>query len=120
MAGRTSSFSFKGKSVKIEEIGRELHVAAVLEGSVRKSGDQVRVTTQLINAANGYHLWTASYDRRLTEIFAMQDEIARSVVEALKVKLLPGQRPAARERRTTKPEAYNEYLLAQQFASRDT
>ena len=120
MAGRTSSFSFKGKSVKIEEIGRELHVAAVLEGSVRKSGDQVRVTAQLINTADGYHLWTASYDRRLTEIFAMQDEIARSVVAALKVKLLPGQRPAARERRTTKPEAYNEYLVAQQFANRYT
>src|SRR6266478_7144568 len=96
VAGRTSSFSFKGKSEDLRAIGQKLNVKTVLEGSVQRSGDRLRINTQLINAADGYHLWSESYDRKLTDVFAVQDEIARSVVSALKVHLLPaaGARPA--------------------------
>ena len=111
VAARTSAFSFKGKNIKIGEIGRELGVATVLEGSVRKSGDQVRITTQLINTADGFHLWSETYDRKLTEVFAVQDEIARAVVAALKLKLLPAQAEA----RAVNPEAYNQFLLGLHF-----
>src|SRR5438046_1902132 len=88
VAARTSSFSFKGKGVEIPEIARQLHVANVLEGSVRKSGDQLRITAQLVRAAEGYHLWSETYDRKLDDIFKIQDEIAGEVVKELKVKLL--------------------------------
>ena len=107
VSARTSAFAFKGKNVKISDIARELGVATVLEGSVRKSGDTVRITTQLIKAADGFHLWSETYDRKLTEVFALQDEIARAVVAALKLKLLP---PAAT--REAKPEAHDQHLLA--------
>jgi len=110
VAARTSAFAFKGKNAKMSEIGRELGVATLLEGSVRKSGDQVRITTQLINASNGYHLWSETYDRKLTDIFAVQDEIARAVVGALKIQLLPGQSPSTDEHRTSSSEAYLHYL----------
>ncbi len=110
VAARTSAFAFKGKNVKMSEIGRELGVATVLEGSVRKSGDQIRITTQLINASDGYHLWSETYDRKLTDIFAVQDEIARAVVGALKLKLLPGQEPGTGGQRTASTEAYLHYL----------
>lgn len=113
VAARTSAFAFKGKNVNMTEIGRELGVSSVLEGSVRKSGDQVRITTQLINASDGYHLWSETYDRKLTDVFALQDEIAAAVVSALKLKLL--QPPSARERRTASPEAYDQYLLGRQL-----
>jgi TolB-like protein len=109
--GRTSSFFFKGKSVRLADIGRDLKVAAVLEGSVRKEGDRVRVTAQVVDVARGYHLWSETYDRELKGIFAVQDEIARAVVDALEVKLLPGRGPTVKEHRTTNPEAYNAYLL---------
>jgi len=115
VAARTSAFAFKGKNVKMSEIGQELGVATLLEGSVRKSGDQVRITTQLINAGDGYHLWSETYDRKLTDIFAVQDEIARAVVGALKLKLLPA---AHEERRTVNPEAHNQYLLGRAFLAR--
>ena len=107
VAARTSAFAFKGKNVKISDIGRELGVATVLEGSVRKSGDRVRITTQLIKAADGFHIWSETYDRKLTEVFALQDEIARAVVTALKLKLLP--QAATREANT---EAHDQHLLA--------
>jgi len=87
VAGRTSSFSFKGKNEDLRSIGQKLNVAHVLEGSVRKSGNRVRVTAQLIKAADGYHLWTESYDRDLDDIFAIQDDIARKVTDALSVTL---------------------------------
>ena len=90
VAARTSSFSFKGKDAKISDIGRELHVGAILEGSVRKAGDQVRITAQLINVADGFHLWSESYNRELTDIFAIQEEIAGAVAAALRVTLLRG------------------------------
>ncbi len=108
--GRTSSFFFKGKSVRPAEIGRDLDVAALLEGSVRKDGNRVRVTAQVLDVAGGCHLWSETYDRELTGIFEIQDEIARAVANALKVKLLPGG-AIVNEKRTTTPDAYNEYLL---------
>lgn len=111
VAGRTSSFSFKGKSDDLKTIGQKLGVATILEGSVRKAGDRLRITAQLINAADGFHLWTETYDRQLTDVFAMQDEIAAAVVSALKVKLLPQQQSVGARGRTVSPEAYNHYLL---------
>jgi TolB-like protein/Flp pilus assembly protein TadD len=111
VAARTSSFSFKGKAVEIPEIARQLRVAHVLEGSVRKAGTQVRITAQLIHAADGYHLWSQTYDRKLDDVFAIQDEIAADVVGQLKVALL-GEAPKARE---TNGEAYALYLQSRQL-----
>ena len=105
---RTSSFSFKGKDTPIDEIAQRLNVAHVLEGSVRKSGDQVRITAQLIRASDSTHLWSESYDRKLENIFQMQDEIAATVVAQLKVKLL-GEVPKVQ---TTDPQAYALLLQA--------
>ncbi len=116
VAARTSAFAFKGKNEDIGVIARELHVATVLEGSVRKAGDQIRITTQLINAADGYHLWSETYDRKLTDVFAVQDEIARAVVGALKLKLL--EPPTSKDRRTESTQALNQYLLGRQFLRR--
>jgi TolB-like protein/cytochrome c-type biogenesis protein CcmH/NrfG len=92
---RTSSFSFKGKDTSIPDIARVLHVASVLEGSVRKSGDKVRITAQLIRSSDGSHLWSETYDRKLDDIFKVQDEIAAAVVAQLKIKLL-GAAPTAK------------------------
>jgi serine/threonine protein kinase/tetratricopeptide (TPR) repeat protein len=116
VTARTSSFSFKGKDIAIFEIARKLHVAHVLEGSVRKAGNQVRVTAQLIDAATDTQLWSQSYDRKLDDIFAIQDEIAADVVKQLKVTLL-GAAPKAR---TTDPEAYALYLQAVQLERQKT
>ena len=109
VAARTSSFSFKGQSIEIPEIASRLNVDHVLEGSVRKSGNQLRITAQLIQADNGYHLWSETYDRQLDNVFQIQDEIAQAVVNALKVTLL-GDAPRVRE---TTPEAYQLYLEGQ-------
>jgi len=106
VAARTSSFSFKNKDVEISEIARQLRVAHVLEGSVRKSGDQVRITAQLIHAADGYHVWSRTWERRFDDIFAIQDEIAADVVTQLQITLLGG----APTTRRTDPEAYALYL----------
>jgi TolB-like protein/Tfp pilus assembly protein PilF len=111
VTARTSSFSFKGKEVAIPEIARTLHVAHVLEGSVRKSGNAVRITAQLIKAGTDTHLWSQTYDRRLGDIFAIQDEIAADVVKQLKLALLG----AAPKVRPTDPEAYALYLQAVQL-----
>jgi TolB-like protein/Tfp pilus assembly protein PilF len=116
VTARTSSFSFKGKDVAIPEIARTLHVAHVLEGSVRKAGNSVRITAQLIKARTGTHLWSQTYDRKLDDIFAIQDEIAADVVKQLKVTLL-GTAPKAR---TTDPEAYALYLQAVQLGRQAT
>jgi serine/threonine-protein kinase len=118
VAGRTSSFSFKGKEGDLRAIGEKLHVGTVLEGSVRKAGGRVRITAQIIDLANGYHLWSESFDRELTDIFAVQDEIARAVVAALRVRLLPDGAPSTKEHRTASPEAYAEYLLGKQHYAR--
>jgi len=111
VAARTSSFSFKGKDVKISEIAQELNVSHILEGSVRKSGDQVRITAQLIKANDGFHLWSESFDRTLDDIFAVQDEIASEVSKALQVTLL-GQ---TRGQQEIDPEAYSLFLKGRHF-----
>ena len=120
VAGRTSSFSFKGKNEDLRAIGQSLGVSAVLEGSVRKSGDRVRITAQMIKVADGFHLWSQNYDRQLTDIFAVQDEIARSVVTATKLKLMGDKAAVPAGRRATNPEAYAQFLLGRQFLNRGT
>jgi TolB-like protein len=107
---RTSSFYFKGKQVRISEIAKELGVAHVLEGSVRKAGNHLRITAQLVRADNGYHLWSETYDRQLDDIFKVQDEISRAVVTALKASLLDGDESSAAL--TSSREAYELYLQA--------
>lgn len=112
VAARTSSFSLKGKDLDAIEIGNRLQVDTVLEGSIRKSGNQLRITAQLIDAANGYHLWSETYDREMTDIFAIQDEITAAIVEALKVHLEVGETVPATERGGESVEAYEKYLQA--------
>ncbi|HEY4490525.1 MAG TPA: tetratricopeptide repeat protein, partial [Acidobacteriota bacterium] len=114
VAGRTSSFAFKGKNEDLRVIGQKLNVGTILEGSVRKSGDRVRITAQLVNTADGFHLWSHTYDRELNDIFAVQDEIAGSVANALQVTLL-GNKPASRK---VDPQAYNAFLQGQYFRER--
>ena len=116
VAARTSSFSYKGKDVKVADVARELNVAHVLEGSVRKSGNEVRVTAQLIKADDGFHMWSETWNRSLDDIFAIQDEIAADVVEQLQVTLL-GATPKAQP---IDPEAYTMYLQARQLADQFT
>jgi len=116
VVARTSAFSFKGKSDDIPTIARKLHVANVLEGSVRRSGNHLRITAQLVRADNGYHLWSQTYDRTLDDIFKIQDDIAGSVVQALKVALLEGSPPKATETQST--EAYTLYVQAKSMLSR--
>jgi TolB-like protein/Flp pilus assembly protein TadD len=116
VAARTSSFSFKGKEVPIPEIAKTLLVANVLEGSIRKSGDQVRITAQLVRATDGYHLWSETYERKLDDIFKVQDEISAKVVEQLKVSLL-GAVPKAR---ATDPQAYALFLQARELGTHNT
>ena len=114
--GRTSSFQFKGKNEDLRAIGEKLNVAHILEGSVRKSGEKLRITAQLIRAADGSHLWSESYDRTLDDIFVVQDDIAGEVVKALKLTLLA---PSTVTRaRPVNPEAYNLALQGQFFVER--
>jgi tetratricopeptide (TPR) repeat protein len=107
---RTSSFSFKGKDLDVAEIARRLNVANVLEGSVRRSGDTLRITAQLVRASDSSHVWSQSYDRQMTDVFKVQDEIAAAVVDELKIKLLG----AAPKLRTTDPRAYALFLKARE------
>jgi TolB-like protein/DNA-binding winged helix-turn-helix (wHTH) protein/Flp pilus assembly protein TadD len=112
---RTSSFYFKGKQATIADIAKALGVAHVLEGSVRKSGSTLRITAQLVRVDNGYHVWSETYDRKLDDIFRIQDDIAGAVVTALRVRLLPMQQPAAQDELGTENlEAYNQYLQGRQ------
>jgi TolB-like protein/Flp pilus assembly protein TadD len=115
VASRTSAFAFKGKSEDIGEIGRKLKVATVLEGSVRKAGNKLRVTAQLVNVADGYHLWSERYDRQLEDVFAIQDEIAENIVRALRVVLSDEEKRAIEQAPTTDIEAYDYYLRGRQF-----
>jgi TolB-like protein/Tfp pilus assembly protein PilF len=113
VAARTSAFRFKAKGDSVERIGRELRVEKILEGSVRRAGSRLRITVQLVNAADGYHVWSERYDRDVQDIFALQDEITSKVVEALRLKLDPRQ---ARARRYTDDlEAYHLYLKGLYF-----
>ncbi len=111
---RNSAFTFKGKQVEVPQIARQLKVSHVLEGSVRKSGGRVRITAQLIDGATDNHVWAERYDRELTDIFALQDEISEAIVKALKLKLLPEEKKAIEQRGTDNIEAYNVYLMARQ------
>jgi len=108
VAARTSSFAYKGSDQNIQKIGEELGVGHILEGSVRRAGNRVRITTQLINVADGFHLWSETYDRELTDIFALQDEIAAAVVKALRIELLDEE--IAPERVAIDPAAYDLFL----------
>lgn len=117
VAGRTSSFQFKGKTEDLRVVGQKLNVATILEGSVRKEGSRVRITAQLIQVSDGFHLWSESYDRDLNDVFAVQDDIARSVTGSLKVTLL-GEKTAAPSARGTNAEAYNAYLKGRYFLKR--
>ncbi len=110
VAARTSAFAFKGKDTNIREIAETLGVKSILEGSVRKSANRLRITAQLINAADGYHLWSERYDREMKDIFDIQDEIAVAVVDALKIKLLGDDKAALLKRHTQSPEAHEFYL----------
>ncbi len=110
VAARTSSFFFKGKEEDIREIGRRLDVASILEGSVQKSGDRLRITAQLICVEDGYHLWSDRFDRKTEDIFAVQDEISLAVVEKLKVELLEGEKEKVTKRHTQNKEAHQLYL----------
>jgi eukaryotic-like serine/threonine-protein kinase len=116
VAARTSSFQFKGKTGDIASIGKQLNVGTILEGSVRKAGSRVRITAQLVKVADGFHLWSETYDRELTDIFAVQDDIARSVSSALKVRLLRNEAPSAAPGGNA--EAYNLYLQGKYFLDR--
>ena len=110
IAGRTSSFQFKGKNVDMREIGEKLNVRTVLEGSVRKQGNRLRITTQLVSVADGYHLWSERYDRDMTDIFAIQDEIALAITEKLKITLMENEKEAIQKSPTDDHEAYDLYL----------
>lgn len=121
VAARTSSFAFKDHRTDVREIADKLGVATVLEGSVRKSGDRLRITAQLISAAEGYHLWSESYDRRLEDVFAIQDDIARSIVEALRVQLAGDSASESLVHQTTgNVEAYQLYLKGRYVFNRFT
>ncbi len=117
VAARTSAFQFKGKNVDISEIGRELKVANVLEGSVRKSGNRVRITAQLIRVDNGFHLWSETFEREMTDIFAIQDDISTAIAKALEVQLGATTRPD-HSKPTENLEAYNVYLQARYYLAR--
>ena len=114
VVARNTAFTFKGQSVDVKEVAKTLGVTYVLEGSVRKAGNRVRITAQLIDGKEGDHVWADRYDRDLDDIFEIQDEISKAIVEALRVKLLPEEKQAIEQRGTNNVEAYNLYLMARQ------
>jgi serine/threonine-protein kinase len=118
VASRTSAFAFKGRDEDIRKIGEQLGVRAVLEGSVRRSGSRLRVSAELVNVADGYHLWSDRYDREMSDIFAIQDEIALAIANTLKVRLLATDEGALVSRATEDFEAYNHYLKGKYFFNR--
>jgi len=115
---RTSAFAFKGKNMDVRDIGKQLDVETLLEGSVRKSGERLRVTTQLVRTADGAHLWSKQYDRNLTDIFAIQEEIALVIVNQLKIKLLGNEEQRVTRRLTKNLEAYHHYLRGRHILNR--
>src|SRR6185503_5737039 len=120
VVARTSAFSFKGKDADIRTIGSKLNVTAVLEGSVRKAGDRLRITAQLINVGDGYHIWSERYDRQMKDIFDIQDEISLAITDVLKVKLLDAETVSLLRRRTDNAEAYQIYLLGRYHLNKHT
>ena len=118
VVAHTSSFSFKSKDVDVREIGQKLNAGLILEGSVRRVGDRLRVSLQLINAADGYHVWSEAYDHDWGDLFAIQDEISLAVVDKLKIKLFPDDRKALVKRYTENLQAYHLYLKGRYFWSK--
>ena len=118
VVARTSAFVLNGMKLDIREIGRKLDVKTVLEGSIRKAGNRLRVTAQLINVEDGFHLWSERYDREMADVFGIQDEITAAIIDNLKVKLLAGEKTALLKRSTEDPEAYNLYLKGLYFNGR--
>jgi len=118
VAARTSSFSFKAKDEDIREIGQRLNVGSVLEGSVQKSGNRLRITAQLISVSDGYHLWSERFDRKFEDIFAIQDEISMAIVDKLKVELLEGEKEKLTRRHTRDKAAYQLYLKGRYHLNR--
>nr|WP_255607423.1 adenylate/guanylate cyclase domain-containing protein [Phyllobacterium sp. 2063] len=116
VVARNTVFTYKNKSVKVKQVAQELGIRFVLEGSIRKAGQRIRITGQLIDATSGAHLWADRYDRNMTDIFAIQDEITRAIVEELKVKLLPEEKAAVARAPTENVEAYTYYLRGRQFS----
>ena len=114
IVARNTAFTFKGQTLDVAQLVKQLNVTHVLEGSIRKSGDRVRINAQLIDGEAGDHVWADRYDRDLTDIFAIQDEISKAIVSALRVKLLPKEKKAIEQRGTSNVEAYNLYLMARQ------
>jgi TolB-like protein len=115
VASRSSAFAFKGQNQDIRKVGERLNVGTVMEGSVRKAGNRIRITAQLINVLDGYHLWSERYDRDLEDVFAVQDEIAESIVKALRVVLTDEEKRAIEQPRSENIEAYEYYLRGRQF-----
>ncbi len=113
---RNTSFQFKGRSVDVPQIARQLKASHVLEGSVRKAGGRVRITAQLIDGATGEHVWAERYDRDLSDIFAVQDEMSETIVAVLKLKLLPAEKAVIEARTTTNPQTYKLYLMARHYS----
>jgi TolB-like protein/DNA-binding SARP family transcriptional activator/Tfp pilus assembly protein PilF len=120
VAARTSAFAFKGANRDIREIGRALNVGTVLEGSVRKEGDRVRVTAQLIDVADGFRLWSATYEREMSNVFALQNDIALRIASALEAELTPADRERLTRQTTVNPEAYALYLKGRYFWNQRT
>ena len=115
VVGRNTSFTYKGKSIQLQQVAAELGVKYLLEGSVRKAGDRIRVTGQLIDGSTGGHLWADRYDRDLTDIFEIQDEITKTIVDQLKIRLLPEEKKAIAQAPTDNVEAYTHYLRGRQY-----
>jgi serine/threonine protein kinase/tetratricopeptide (TPR) repeat protein len=120
VAARTSSFVFKGKTEDISKIGQQLHVNNLLEGSIRKAGNKLRITAQLISVANGFHLWSETYEREIQGVFAIQDEISQAIVSALKIKLTGEQGTQLTKRYTENTEAYQLYLKGRYYWNKRT
>jgi serine/threonine protein kinase/tetratricopeptide (TPR) repeat protein len=118
VTARTSAFSFKGQNIDIPTIGKKLMVDIILEGSVRKAGDKLRITAQLVKVSDGYHIWSETYDRGMKDVFAIQDEISMSIVEKLKVSLLKVESTELKIRPTSNVEAYNLYLRGIDYLNR--
>jgi hypothetical protein len=115
VASRISAFQFKGKAYDIRKIGKKLHVQSIMKGSIRKAGNKLRITAQLVNVSDGYHLWSEKYDRDMEDIFVIQDEISLAIVDKLKIKLLGVEKTKLVKRYTENKEAYNLYLKGRYF-----
>jgi TolB-like protein/predicted Ser/Thr protein kinase len=118
VAARTSAFAFKGREIDIREVGKKLNVGAVLEGSVRKSGQRLHITAQLVNVEDGFNIWSGQYDREMKDIFDIREEISLTIADRLKLKLLKGEKEKILKRHTEDPEAYELYLKGRSFWKR--